>query len=123
MPWIAGGDFNEIIKAIEKYGGLDINSRRCDNYLQCLNYCNLVDLGYTGSRFTWSNNRHIKHRILERLDKCVANYEWLNMFPEACVQHLPRTHSDHCPLLLNLHKHKSPNDKIFRFETIWTTHP
>lgn len=123
LPWLIGGNFNEIVKSSEKYGGLEINNRRSDKFIQCLNYCNLVDLGYTGSRFTWSNNRQLSHCILERLDRCLTNYDWLNQFPEASVQHLPRTHSGHSPLLLNLNKLKAPNEFFFHFETIWITHP
>lgn len=82
-----------------------------------------MDLGYTDNRFTWSNNKHLTQHILERLDRYVANYDRINMFPEASVHHLSRIHSDHSPLLLNLHNHKAPNEKQLRFETIWTTHP
>lgn len=55
--------------------------------------------------------------VLERLDRIVANHAWLTLYPDAHVHHLPRTHSDHCPLLLsldkNLYKEKS---NVFRFE-------
>lgn len=56
--------------------------------------------------------------ILERLDRIVANYEWLNIYPEAHVHHLPKTHSDHCPLLLTLNKNTYPKSNIFIFETM-----
>lgn len=45
-------------------------------------------------------------------------------FPDTQVLHLPRTHSDHCPLLLSLLKDIVTDKKcIFRFETIWSSHP
>lgn len=123
LPWLIGGDFNEVTNSTEKVGGLPINNRRSDNFLACLNHCQLIDLGYTGGTYTWSNNRHISHRILERLDRCLANYDWLTIFPESSIHYLPRTHSDHSPLLLTLKKYSVPQDKIFHFETMWITHP
>lgn len=44
-------------------------------------------------------------------------------YPNAHVRHLPRTHSDHCPLLLNLYNDDLALRKIFfRFETIWMSY-
>lgn len=39
------------------------------------------------------------------------------------MRHLPRTHSDHTPLLLILQPPRIAKSNIFRFETIWTSHP
>lgn len=55
MSWLLGGDFNELTCANEKYMGNPINNSRCDQFIQCLNYCNLLDLGFRGSRYTWTN--------------------------------------------------------------------
>lgn len=118
-----GGNFNEITRASKKYGDLALNNTRSDKFIRCLNYWNIIDVGYTGSKYTWSNNRHITNWILERTDRFVANYDWINLFPQALVQHLPRTYSDHCPLLIHLNKKYTIMEKKIRFETIWQTHP
>lgn len=86
--------------------------------LNYFNYCNLIDLGLRGRKYTWTNKRRMGAMILEMLDHIVANYEWLNLYPEAHVQHLSGTHSDHCPLLLTLHKNTPSRNNTFRFETI-----
>jgi len=41
------------------------------------------------------------------------------------VSHLPRTHSDHCPMLIELEGLPSPlpSLKPFRFEAAWMVHP
>lgn len=44
---------------------------------------------------------------------------------EAVVKHLPRTHSDHCPVLV-LCKSMENVDIVrrpFRFQSMWLTHP
>lgn len=97
-----GGDFNEIISAGDKFGGRPINLNRSQYFLDSINYCQFADLGYKGNRYTWTSNRRLGNHIRERLDKLMANYEWINLFPNSLVTHLPRTHSDHCPLLLQL---------------------
>lgn len=39
---------------------------------------------------------------MKRLDEVLANDVWVNIFPKASVVHLPETHSDHNPILLEL---------------------
>jgi hypothetical protein len=53
------------------------------------------DLGYTGDKFTW-------HRggIRERLDRAVACDGWRSKFPDATVENLDYSRSDHQPVLL-----------------------
>lgn len=38
--------------------------------------------------------------IKERLDRGVTTGEWMEQFPSVMIQHLPHSHSDHCPLLI-----------------------
>lgn len=87
-----------------KMGGRPYNISRAHKLLNCINYCNLLDLGFKGSRYTWSNHRFREGLILERLDRYCPNKEWLFHYENVGVTHLPRTHSDHSPILLNLNK-------------------
>lgn len=70
-----GGDFNEIIHAKDKLGGRNINSNCAKLFWQCLNQCSMVDLGFKGSKYTWTNKRYSrkKYIIFERLARCFAN--------------------------------------------------
>lgn len=124
-PWLIEGDFNDVIIAAEKFGegGRPINNKWADSLTNCINYCNLLDLGFKGSRYIWKNKRKPGYTILERLDRTFANHGWLNLFPNAMIRHLTRTHSDHCPLLITLQPPKPQTQKYFRFEIIWATHP
>lgn len=89
---------------------------------KCFNYCQLIDLGFSGSKYTWTNKRMRGALIFERPDRIVANSEWLNIYPEAHVLYLPRTHSDHCPLMRILHKNRPHTKNIFRMKTMWLSH-
>ncbi|XP_019265527.1 PREDICTED: uncharacterized protein LOC109243087 [Nicotiana attenuata] len=124
--WFIGGDFNEVLKARNKFGGNPINLSRSNLFWNCINECNLLDLGYKGSKYTWTNKRYSNKTslILERIDRCFANEGWIEQYPEASVLHFPRTHSDHCPLQINMVG--PPNNKPsrpFRFESMWASHP
>lgn len=90
----------------------------------CLNSCSLIDLGFSGPKYTWTNSQYVSSLIMQRLDRALANPEWHFLFPKANVTHLPRTHLDHCPILLTLH-HNPLNSLTcpFRFESIWLSHP
>ncbi|KAK4729525.1 hypothetical protein R3W88_022513 [Solanum pinnatisectum] len=103
-PWLVCGDFNEVTNALENLGGSPINNTKCSAFINCLDDMNMIYLGFTSLKYT-------------------CNHEWLNLFPKSTVQHLPRTHSDHCPVLLNCTKSVNKPNKIFRFESMWLRHP
>lgn len=60
----------------------------------------LLDLGYRGPAYTWSNNQPNNTLIMQRLDRALANAPWTALFPSAAMYHLPRFNSDHHPILL-----------------------
>ncbi|GLT87033.1 hypothetical protein SLE2022_051370 [Rubroshorea leprosula] len=101
-PWMIIEDFNDVVDQSEKFGGNEISQTHVRAYLDCMNNCNMVDLGFIGNRFTWVNMCFPNQLIRERLDRAWANPDWKLNFPEASLFHLPRTHSDHCPILLDL---------------------
>ena len=55
LPWLLLGDFNDMISEEEKLGGLPINRTRMTAFRNCLDKCGLIDLGFHGPRFTWTN--------------------------------------------------------------------
>ena len=57
------------------------------------------------------------------MDRALCNDQWRLLYPEATVHHLPRTCSDHSPLLLQLHwSVPPPNKRPFCFQAAWLTH-
>jgi hypothetical protein len=78
--------------------------------------CGLVDLGFNGPAYTWSNKRFSSMPTYERLDRCLANVEWCRMFPTSTVLHLPMMYIDHAPILLLPTSNRQRPKKPFRFE-------
>ncbi|RYR48628.1 hypothetical protein Ahy_A07g034671 [Arachis hypogaea] len=78
----------------------------------------LLDFGFVGYAYTWSNNQVGEANIQERLDRAVAIINWKEAFLEGVVKHFQRYRSDHCPILIDVHgeslKRKRPY--IFRSE-------
>ncbi|XP_038983021.1 uncharacterized protein LOC120110982 [Phoenix dactylifera] len=123
FPTMVIGDFNCILSASEKRGGrpfTDTVDRR--EFWNFVSQNGLVDLGFSGPRFTWCNNQSGMTRVWERIDRAIASPDWIIRFPTYQVRHLSRIASDHCPLLLSTVSdtgHHSP----FRFEKVWLSYP
>lgn len=107
----------------EKLGGLPVSPRRICNYLNYMNSCNMLDLGYSDPKFTWYCYRESGSLIQQRLDWAWANPAWRAWFPEAVVKHLPCLYSDHNPILIKLHESIMRGQWPFRLEPMWCEHP
>ncbi|XP_075088531.1 uncharacterized protein LOC142170503 [Nicotiana tabacum] len=121
-PWLAGGDFNVIWDEEEKFGGLPVSLNEIDDFRHCINTCNLFDLGFKGSIFTWWNGKAEEDCIFKRLDRCLANVEFQQTFPGIEVQHLSKTGSDHSPIYLKCDIETPPVKNPFKFLNFWVEH-
>ncbi|KAG7967634.1 hypothetical protein I3843_08G108700 [Carya illinoinensis] len=128
-PWLATyvyapaqWDFNDLVNQSEKFGGCPVNSSSMGGLKTMMNKHGLVDMGYSGSNFTWTNNRQGKALIRERLDRGIANTKWRLLFPDATIQHLVSRALDHHPLLLNTVRAQK-RALSFKFKEFWTKEP
>ena len=46
LPWILMGDFNDVLEESEKFGGNSLSVRKVREYRECMDHCNLLDLGF-----------------------------------------------------------------------------
>ncbi|XP_062013929.1 uncharacterized protein LOC133730329 [Rosa rugosa] len=117
LPCMLMGDFNELVSgADKKCGSL---SGRFGGLRDWINKNGMIDMGFQGSCYTWSNNR-----VKERLDRGFCCSAWRALFAEAFIRHLPKTRSDHCPILLQLASNNTINRNAtpFRFQAMWLNH-
>lgn len=109
-PRLISGDFNKILYFFEKVGGVLRDDCRMQIFRKnVLNDCELIDVGYSGTWYTWERGNLSETNIRQRLDRGVANDAWFNLFPEGKIRHLPNIFLDHCPLLIDLEGQKNLN--------------
>ena len=82
MPWVIAGDFNKPLLDSDKYEGRTININNSLLFKECLDMCNMIDLGFSGPRFTWTNKSDISSLIQERIDRFFVNLDWWHLLPE-----------------------------------------
>ncbi|KAJ6725466.1 hypothetical protein OIU79_003776 [Salix purpurea] len=123
LPWLVMGDFNDIVCASEKCGGNHDSGGSA--FVDWIDRNHLIDLGFSGSKFTWCNKRNAEGIIWKQIDRGLSNSAWRLLFPEAHLSHLTRINSDHCPIMIRLDSNHSINRGCipFRFQAMWLSHP
>lgn len=94
------GDFSDIKCNSEKQGGIRRSVTSLSLFTRMLAALGLQDLKTFGTRYTWMGKRS-KYTIMSKLDRYVANCDWIEMFPNVHANLLPWIGSDHRPVLIN----------------------
>ena len=78
----------------------------------------IFDLKFKGPRFTWARGL-----LFKRLDRALCNNEWLLIFTDNSVLHLPKVASDHRPVLVRFERivRGQHGNRPFRFLASWLT--
>ena len=63
LPWVIAGDFNEVLMGEDKYGDRPVNNSQALCFHDCLDTCRMIDIGFFGTWFTWSNHRPLTHLV------------------------------------------------------------
>lgn len=68
-PWVVLGDFNDILVDHERKGGSpNFSIRGMNGFRSMMQDCNLLDMGFQGSLFTWKHGN-----LFKRLDWVFCN--------------------------------------------------
>uniref|UniRef100_A0ACD5YDC5 Uncharacterized protein n=1 Tax=Avena sativa TaxID=4498 RepID=A0ACD5YDC5_AVESA len=98
----------------------NVNHYRMRTFKGYVKQCALLDMGFSGPAYTWTNKRFSSTPVFERLDRCFANAEWCDLFPNTNVFNLPIMFGDHAPILVSTEsQYRRPKLK-FKFENWWT---
>jgi hypothetical protein len=97
-------------------------------FRECLEDCELVDLGFTGPKYTWTNKQDADSNVRVRLDRAVGNGAFTAMFDDCHVENVITTSSDHMALSISLDTFSSPSvrppvQRGFCFEAAWLRSP
>jgi hypothetical protein len=114
-PWLVIGDFNMILRASEKNNeNLDrANMRRFRDFVSSQE---LKEIYMHGRLFTWSNERRAP--TMSKIDRALASVDWDLSYPDALLQAISSSISDHAPLHLSMNASFRPKRR-FKFEMFW----
>ncbi|XP_042966737.1 uncharacterized protein LOC122300279 [Carya illinoinensis] len=102
LPWIVVGDFNIIRYDYERRGGKPRNAMAMEEFNHTIDICGIMEMPFSGPSLSWCNGHSNYTRSWARLDRIFFNASGCNQFHEAHVKYLPRTSSDHAPMLFSL---------------------
>jgi hypothetical protein len=119
------GDFNEAMWQEEHFSRSKRSEGLMMNFCEVLSHCDLHDLGFVGTPWTFDNKQKGERNVKVRLDRAVASPEWSALFPNMRVRHLISSRSDHCPLLISadMGLDRTPTNPIRRYEVMWEREP
>ena len=118
-PWVCLGDFNYVISDEEKVGSRGGESSAPNFLKELFSEFGAIDLGFSGSKFTWARGKWGCAAIKRRLDRGVSSISWRLAFPKTSVSHLGAIKSNHAPILLDTNPEEAFAHRPFRFEAAW----
>ncbi|XP_075659082.1 uncharacterized protein LOC142628947 [Castanea sativa] len=121
LPWLCLRDFNEILSADEKIGGVRRTQKQMEGFRSAVNTCGFKDLHFTGPRFIWCNMQEGEDSVYLRLDRALATQNWIDNYKEVRVHHIVDSTSDHLALLISDSISPQPPRKLqLHFKAMWT---
>ncbi|XP_074299412.1 uncharacterized protein LOC141630503 [Silene latifolia] len=83
----------------------------------------LIDMKIsTGAYFTWNNKQKGDARVFSRIDRVLANDEWILTGPTGSVTFLPEGLYDHSPCLIELGANIERRKGNFKYFNMWGKH-
>nr|XP_016513402.1 PREDICTED: uncharacterized protein LOC107830381 [Nicotiana tabacum] len=122
QPWLVTGDFNSILQADDRIGGLSVTMGEVVDFQECIGSCELMELPCGGCRYTW-NDKHGDNRVFSKIDWAFVNREWLDNMPVVQDVFLVEGISDHCPLRIKKDTGGWKRARAFKFCNVWVLHP
>lgn len=117
--FICIGDFKYVLQYNEKCGGHKRYISQLSWGRQTVELCGLIDFGFEGYPFTWSNVMQDNENIQCRLDRILAIDGFINMFALIKVLYLQCFGSYHATMRINLQMDTSVTKikrcHVFRF--------
>lgn len=116
------GDCNIIREDRECIGGQPRSLQAMEDSDQC-NTCGLVETRTSRETISWCNGHEVENRKWAKLDRAMANINFINQFHSTSMEYLSKKTSDHRPMLIQLSKSINTHEpKPFRYQNMWSSH-
>ncbi|GKF66938.1 RNA-directed DNA polymerase, eukaryota, reverse transcriptase zinc-binding domain protein, partial [Tanacetum coccineum] len=86
------------------------------DFQECIEKIEIEDVKSCGNHFTWIKRRHNPdNSILKKIDRIMANDNFIGKFNNSTAHFLPHLSSDHCPAVLIMPNTLNKRRRAFRF--------
>ncbi|XP_074301363.1 uncharacterized protein LOC141632747 [Silene latifolia] len=100
--------------------GREVTWNEIKDFRQCVEYCEVIDIVAHGSFFTWNNKQDPSTRVFSRIDRCLINIEWLQMFPDSSAYFMNEGTFDHCPCICYRRNEATTRKTSFNYFNMWS---
>nr|GEY00044.1 hypothetical protein [Tanacetum cinerariifolium] len=97
FPWILMGDFNVALNLEDTYSGSSSMTSAMCEFKDCITDMEVMDVTRSGIHYTWNQKPKGGGGVLKKLDRIMANMEFIDTFPGAYAIFQPYRISDHSP--------------------------
>jgi hypothetical protein len=73
LSWLSIGDYNEVLQREEQFGPNDRDMAQINLFRECVDVCELVDVGYQGLDWTFERRVQRGENCRVRLDRALAS--------------------------------------------------
>lgn len=115
------GDFNVVLGAHERFPSILAHVTPSDNFRVFIAQRDLFEIEGAGNKFTWATWRNGSY-MTAKLDRALANQQFLNTWDIVELLVLPMLSLDHNPIKLRVTSSVSNTPWPFRFQEMWTLH-
>ncbi|XP_074299689.1 uncharacterized protein LOC141630838 [Silene latifolia] len=118
VAWCVVGDFNASLHYNERVRSTVLWSE-IEEFRLCVDYCELVDLKAQVSFYTWNNKQDPSTRVFSRIDRCLINHKWIQLYPDSYVYFLNEGLFDHNPSICYRSAAPMLRKSSFRYFNMW----
>lgn len=117
-PWVIMRDFNSALNLEDKLVGSSKIDAGMRDFKACVDEIEVMDVNKAGMHYTWNQKPRTGVGILKKIDRVLANTEFIHQYEAANTVFLPYRVSDHSPCILNIPCAKVRKPRPFKFANL-----
>ena len=122
QPWCIMGDFNAALSLQDFSMGCSTIDIAMREFKDCVEDIGVSDVNQIGLHFTWNQKPRGDKGLLKKIDRIMANSEFMDTFVGAVAVFQPYRTSDHSPAILRLPLTPKFVPKPFKFSNVLVHH-